>query len=326
LLFTNSFVDMPIEELAEKAEEWGYSGFELTCWGDHFEVQRARSEKDYCASRLELLSRHELQAPVLGNHRTGQAVCDQIDVRHKGLLQEYVWGDGKPNGVRARASEEMAATFRAAQKFGASVVGGFTGSSIWSYIAGYPGPSPEVIAAGLKDFAKLWNPILDIARDEGVKFAFEVHPGQIAFDLYSAEATLDAINGRPEFGFTFDPSHFHWQGVDPVEFVRRFPDRIYHVHIKDAMLTLDGKSGVLNGYAQSGDPRRGWQFRCPGRGGIDWESVIRSLNEAGYTGPLAVEFHDRGMNREFGAREACDFVKRLDFEPAAMPGSSSAFK
>ena len=325
ILFTNGWSDTPLEDLAAKAAEWGYAGLELACWGDHFEVQRALSESDYVPGRLDLLARHDLQAPVLSNHRTGQAVCDPIDVRHKALLPDYVWGDGKPTGVRQRAAEEMAATFRAAQRLGASIVGGFTGSPLWSYVAGYPGPTPEIVAAGFQDFVKLWSPVLDVARDEGVRFAFEVHPGQIAFDLYSAEMVLDALNGRPEFGFTFDPSHLHWQGVDPVEFVRRFADRIYHVHVKDAALTLNGRAGVLNSYLPSGDSRRGWQFRCPGRGGIEWEGVIRALNEAGYAGPLSVEFHDAGMDREFGAREGCEFVKRLDFDPATSPGSS-AFK
>lgn len=325
ILFTNGWTDLPLEDLAGMAAEWGYAGLELACWGDHFEVQRALSESDYIASRNDLLARHELQAAVLSNHRTGQAVCDPIDVRHKALVPDYVWGDGKPTGVRQRAAEEMAATFRAAQKLGANVVSGFTGSPLWSYVAGYPGPTPEIVEAGFQDFVKLWGPVLDVARDEGVRFAFEVHPGQIAFDLYSAEAALDALHGRAEFGFTFDPSHLHWQGVDPIEFVRRFPDRIYHVHVKDAALTLNGRSGVLNGYLPSGDPRRGWQFRCPGRGGIDWENVIRALNDAGYTGPLSVEYHDRGMDPEYGAREACEFVKRIDFDPAAPPGGH-AFK
>ena len=97
--------------------------------------------------------------------------------------------------------------------------------------------------------------------------------------------------------------------------MRRFADRVYHVHIKDAVLTLDGKAGVLAGYWPSGDSRRGWQFRSPGRGGIDWEAVIRALNEIGYEGPLSIDWHDPGMDREFGAKEACDFVKRLDFDP-----------
>lgn len=325
LLFTNGWTDLPLAELASRAADWGYAGLELCCWGDHFEVQRALSESDYVSQKLDLLSGHDLQVPVLSNHRTGQAVCDPIDVRHKAILPDYVWGDGKPNGVRQRAAEEMAATFQAAQKLGAPVVGGFTGSPLWSYVAGYPGPTAETIAAGLQDFVKHWAPVLDVARDEGIKFAFEVHPGQIAFDYYSAEMVLDALHGRPEFGFTFDPSHLHWQGIDPIEFVRRFGDRIYHVHIKDALLTLNGRAGVLNGYLPSGDSRRGWQFRCPGRGGIDWESVIRALNDAAYIGPLAVEYHDKGMDREAGAREACEFVKRLDFEPAT-PLGGGAFK
>ncbi len=191
---------------------------------------------------------------------------------------------------------------------------GFTGSSIWSYVGGYPAATPAVVSAAFTDFARKWKPILDVCRDSGVKFACEVHPGQLAFDLYSAEMLLDAVGGRDELGFLFDPSHLHWQGVDPVEFLRRFPDRIYHVHIKDIAMSLNGRSGILNSYLPSGDPRRGWESRSPGHGGIDWENVIRGLNEIGYNGPLAVEWKDNGMDRDYGAEDACKFVKRLDFE------------
>jgi sugar phosphate isomerase/epimerase len=220
----------------------------------------------------------------------------------------------------------MTATIRAAEKLGVSVVGGFTGSPMWAAVTGYPGPSPKVVADGLRAFAEAWEPILDVCRDCGVKFACEVHPGEVAFDLVSAEMALDALNGREEFGFTFDPSHLHWQGVDPVEFVRRFPDRIYHVHIKDTTLTLNGRTGLLCGYLSAGDPRRGWHFRAPGHGGIDWEAFIRALNEIGYEGPLAVEFKDEGMDRDYGAEDACKFVKRLDFEPKPRKGDGAAFR
>ena len=325
ILFSGQWADLPLEELAPKAAEWGYQGLDLCCWGDHLEVPPALSETDYCPDKLDLLARSDLTVPVLSNHRVGQAVCDPIDVRHQAILPDYVWGDGSPEGVRQRAAEEMTATVRVAQKLGAGVVAGFTGSALWSYVAGWPAPTPEVVAAGFAEFARHWHPILDVCRDGGVKFAFEVHPGQIAFDLYSAERALDALDGREEFGFTFDPSHFHWQGIDPVEFLRRFPDRIYHVHVKDAALSLNGRNGLLGSYLPLGDPRRGWDFRCPGHGGIDWEAVIRGLNAIGYDGPLAVEFKDAGMGREYGAEEACKFVKRLDFEPA-RPGGGPAFR
>src|SRR5438132_9153988 len=315
-LFTGQWADVPLEELVQKASEWGYQGLELCCWGDHFEVQRALTEDSYCQKKLTLLSRQGLSVVLLAAHRVGQAVCDAVDERHQALLPDYVWGDGDAEEVQQRAAEEMMATVRAAQKLGVAVVTGFTGSPLWSYVAGYPAPTNDMVRKGFKAFARQWNPILDVCRDCGIKFAFEVHPGQIAFDIYSAETALDALDGREEFGFTFDPSHFHWQGIDPAEVLRRFSNRIYHVHIKDVALTLNGRNGLLNSYLPPGDARRGWQVRAPGHGGVDWESVIRALNEAGYEGPLCVEWKDSGMDREYGAEEACKFVRRLDFEPA----------
>src|SRR5271167_282314 len=140
LLFSHNWTDLTLEDLAGKASEWGYAGFELVCWGDHLEVQRAISEPDYCSAKLDLLSRYDLQTPVVSNHRVGQAVCDPVDARHRALVPDYVWGDGAPEGVRQRAAEEIMATVRAAQKLGVGVVGGFTGSPLWSYVAGYPAP------------------------------------------------------------------------------------------------------------------------------------------------------------------------------------------
>jgi sugar phosphate isomerase/epimerase len=319
ILFSGGWADLALDELVGHAAEWGYQGLELCCWGDHFEVQRALSEDDYCEKKLALLNRQEMTAPVVGCHRLTQALCDPIDARHRDLVPDYVWGDGDPAGVQQRAVEEVRATARAAQKLGAAVLSGFSGSPVWSYVVGYPPAGAELVAGALRDFAQKFHPILDACQECGLRYALEVHPGQVAFDLYSAERVLDALDGRPEFGFTFDPSHLHWQGIDPAEFVRRFPDRIYHVHVKDAVVALNGRNGLLNSYLPPGDPRRGWDYRSPGRGGIDWEAVIRALNDAGYDGPLSVEWKDAGMDRAAGAEEALKFVQRLDFDPAPRP-------
>jgi sugar phosphate isomerase/epimerase len=175
-----------------------------------------------------------------------------------------------------------------------------------------------MIAAGFEQFAERWNPILDVFGECGVRFALEVHPTEIAFDIVTARRALDALGNREEFGFNFDPSHLLWQGIDPVEFIREFPDRIYHVHIKDAIVTLNGRTGILASHLNFGDPRRGWDFRSPGRGGVNFEEIIRTLNSIGYQGPLSVEWEDSGMDREFGAREACQFVKSKDFAPSKI--------
>jgi sugar phosphate isomerase/epimerase len=257
-----------------------------------------------------------LQCYAISAHLVGQAVLDHIDSRHQAILPDYVWGDGAPAGVNARAAEEMKNTARAAQKLGVSIVNGFTGSSIWHMLYSFPPNDPKQIDAGFELFAERFNPILDVFAECGVRFALEVHPTEIAFDLYSAQRALEAIDHREEFGFNFDPSHLIWQGVDPVEFLRAFPDRIYHVHVKDAIVTLNGRSGILASHLNFGDARRGWDFRSPGRGGVNFEEITRALNEIGYDGPLSVEWEDSGMDREHGAREAAEFVKKLDFAPS----------
>ena len=315
-LFTGQWADLPIAHMVKLTKQFGYDGIELACWGDHFEVDRALAEPGYCAARRDLLERYDLQVHAISTHLVGQAVLDRIDTRHQAILPARVWGDGKPAGVNARAIEELKQTARAAQQLGVGIVNGFTGSSIWHMLYSFPPISPEMIDEGYALFAERFNPILDVFGDCGVRFALEVHPTEIAFDLYSAGQALAVIDRREEFGFNFDPSHLLWQGVDPVEFLRAFPDRIYHVHIKDAVVTLNGRSGILSSHLNFGDPRRGWDFRSPGRGGVNFEEIIRALNVLGYEGPLSVEWEDVGMDREAGAREAAEFVKRLDFQPS----------
>src|SRR6185437_9246974 len=147
---------------------------------------------------------------------------------------------GNPAGVNQRAAEEMKQTARAARNLGVGIVNGFTGSSIWHLLYSFPPNLPNQIERGYALLAERWNPILDVFKECGVKFGLEVHPTEIAFDLYSAETALNAMDHRPEFGFNYDPSHLLWQFVDPVAFIRAFPDRIFHVHVKDAARTLDG--------------------------------------------------------------------------------------
>jgi sugar phosphate isomerase/epimerase len=316
-LFTGQWADLSLDVLAEKAASWGYDGLELACWGDHFDVQRALKEPNYCAERHALLAKHGLKVHAISTHLVGQAVCDLIDERHKAILPSHVWGDGNPEGVRQRAAREMMDTARAAKKLGVSVVNGFTGSSIWHLLYAFPPIPAGMIQTGFDDFAERWNPILDVFDELDIRFALEVHPAEIAFDIASAERALDAIGHRKAFGFNYDPSHFGYQGVDYVAFIHRFADRIHHVHMKDVWWSNDGtEAGVFGGHTEFGDVRRQWDFRSLGRGNIDFEEIIRALNRAGYQGPLSVEWEDIGMDREHGAEEACDFVRAVDFPPS----------
>jgi sugar phosphate isomerase/epimerase len=317
-LFTGQWADLTLKDLATKVSDWGFDGLELACWGDHFEVDKVLESDAYCRDKRDLLEKHGLKCFALGAHLVGQCICDPIDDRHKAILPPRIWGDGKPEGVRQRAAEEMKNTARAAAKFGAKIVNGFTGSSVWSKLYFFPPTSQADIDAGYEDFATRWRPILDVFQAEGVVFALEVHPTEIAYDLYTARRTLDAINNHPNFGFNFDPSHFIHQFIDPVFFVEEFGSKIFHVHVKDSRVQLNGRNSILSSHLDFGDPRRGWDFVSPGRGDVEWDQLIRALNRAGYKGPLSIEWEDSGMDRDWGAPEALDMIRDQDFTPSTV--------
>lgn len=318
-LFTGQWADLPFEEVARLASDWGYDGLEIACWGDHLDVWRGAEDDAYIAGRREILDRYGLSVFAISNHLTGQAVCDDpIDTRHRDILSSRIWGDGDPEGVRQRAAEEMKMTARTAARLGVKTVVGFTGSAVWKCVAMFPPASQELIDTGYQDFADRWNPILDVFDEVGVRFAHEVHPSEIAYDYYTTERTLEAIGHRPAFGLNWDPSHFVWQGLDPVMFISDFRDLIYHVDCKDAKLrTGNGRRGVLGSHLAWADPRRGWDFVSTGHGDVPWEDCFRMLNTIGYSGPLSIEWEDAGMDRLVGAPEALEFVKRLAFDPPA---------
>jgi sugar phosphate isomerase/epimerase len=313
-LFTGQWADLPIAQLSDMAKDFGYDGLELACWGDHFDVERGAKDKKYCDDLRAMLEKKGLGVWAISNHLAGQLVCDPNDDRSDAFAPATL--AGKAEAKREWAIETMKNTARAAKNLGVKVVNGFTGSSIWHLLYSFPPVSDKTIDDGFKRFAHLWKPILDVFDDCGVRFALEVHPTEIAFDIVTAKRALEAIGGRKAFGFNFDPSHLEWQGMQPAKFIEEFPDRIYHVHMKDCAVTLDGRASILASHLNFGAPGRGWDFRSLGRGDVDFEVIVRALNRIGYQGPLSVEWEDSGMKREQGAREACSFVKDLDFEPS----------
>ena len=316
-LFTGQWADLPLAELAGKAAEWGYDGLELACWGDHFDVAEALADDGYCAGRREILERNGLMCAAISTHLVGQCVCDPIDERHRDILPDTVWGDGDPEGVRRRAADHVKDTARAAARLGVSQVNGFTGSSVWHMLYSFPPNDWDAVERGYADFAERWNPIIDVFEAEGVRFGLEVHPDGDRVRLRDHAQGARRDWPAPGFGINFDPSHLCHQFLDSAAFIEEFGDRIYHVHVKDAKLRLDGRRGILGSHLNFGEGGRGWDFVSPGRGDVDFESISGRSTASATTGRCRWSGRTPAWIASAAPPRPLELVKRLDFEPAA---------
>ena len=317
----NRKADLELEEMFRLAKEMGYEGVELACWGKHLDVKRAAEDDRYIDEVKSLLAQYGLECRALAAHIIGQCVGDDHDPRLNNFAPAEL--TDQPDKIRAWAVWTMKASALAAKKLGCSVVTGFTGSPIWKYFYSFPQTTEEMIEKGYREIYDLWAPILTEFQENGIKFALEVHPGEIAFDYYSTKRLLEIMRPFDCFGLNFDPSHLIWQGIKPELFLRDFSEKIYHVHMKDAAVTLDGRSGILGSHIDFGSAKRGWNFRSLGHGDVKFEEIIRVLNDIGYDGPLSVEWEDSGMDRVYGATEAAAYVKKINFPPSSIAFDAS---
>ena len=312
---TGQFGDLPFEELCRVMHGLGYDGLELAAQA-HIDVRRIVSDPAYREAFVATLNDNELIISAISCHLMGQCVGDNWDPRLDNFAPAALRGN--PDGIRAWAVEGMKTAAHAAKLLNVKVVTCFLGSPIWGWWYSFPQTTPEMVEAGFQRIKQLWTPIFDVYDEYGVKLALEVHPTEIAFDYYSTKRLLETLEYRPTLGLKFDPSHLLWQGVNPALFLREFKDRVYHVHMKDVRLNRDGLSGILGSHIEFGDSRRGWNFVSLGHGQVDFDAIIRELNQMGYHGPLCVEWEDSGMERMRGAAEALEFTRRVNFEPSGV--------
>jgi sugar phosphate isomerase/epimerase len=146
-----------------------------------------------------------------------------------------------------------------------------------------------------------------------VMVCFELHPGVSIFNSAGFEA-LAKHTGR-NIGVNLDPSHFWWQGIEPIEVVRELGDRIGHSHGKDTLLHPDRvrRQGVLH-YAPPADPDKApWHFVSVGEGHDDatWIALLRAMRAAGYDGVVSIEHEDPRYDGEEGTQRSLTNLRRI---------------
>jgi sugar phosphate isomerase/epimerase len=160
-----------------------------------------------------------------------------------------------------------------------------------------------------------WTRRAKAAAKEGVKIAFEAHPG---FCVYNPETLLKlrAACG-PQLGANLDPSHFFWQGIDPVEAARMLGDArcIFHVHGKDTGIDPHNtrRNGTLDTKSYGDLHERSWIFRTCGYGHGDefWKPFISMLRVKGYDGVISIEHEDALMSVQEGFEKAVAYLRSV---------------
>jgi sugar phosphate isomerase/epimerase len=155
-----------------------------------------------------------------------------------------------------------------------------------------------------EDFPKVFNPLVDKAKEQGVKIALENWFATNLQGLDHFQAALEAVPDKT-LGLNFDPSHLLWQQIDYIEAVHKFGNRIYHTHAKDTEILKFKlrQVGVLGaGW---------WRYRIPGWGRIEWPAYLTALKEVGYDYVLSIEHEDPFFTPEAGFLKAKKFLEQL---------------
>lgn len=184
----------------------------------------------------------------------------------------------------------------------------------------------------MEPFTEIFTEFTKEAEDLGVRIGIENCPmlnhkdrtgENMAFSPEIWKAMFDAVPSRA-LGLEIDPSHLVFLGIDYIQAIRDFGDRIVHFHAKDIDID-ERKRGVLGFYGQAFGDLQGfgngwWRFRAPGWGVIDWRKVITALTDVGYEGNIDIEHEDEvfaaaALSKIEGE---ADIVEMLGKEPNAL--------
>ncbi|HUW32153.1 MAG TPA: sugar phosphate isomerase/epimerase [Planctomycetota bacterium] len=164
-----------------------------------------------------------------------------------------------------------------------------------------------------KKVVPYWKEEAKFAADNGIKLAFEMHPG---FCVYNTETMLRLRSecGK-NIGANFDPSHLFWQGMDPLVSLRALKGAVWHVHAKDCRIDPSNtlKNGVLDTKSYGDEINRSWVFRTIGFGHGEgfWRDFVSELRLIGYDGVVSIEHEDSLLSVNEGLTKAVALLKDI---------------
>jgi sugar phosphate isomerase/epimerase len=310
-IFLALYNDQPLEKTLEYVSSIGYQTVEIAAWKGSNHIDIEKIIKGGASEYNKTIKKYSLSISALSNHLEGQLILGP----HDSSTDE--WFKGTPKEKSEYGIERLKKTIEAAAALEVPVVNSFTGVPEWGKWYGYPPGNQKVWESYLDLFKEKWTPILDFAKDYGIKIAFETHPQELNYNLDTAKTLLKIVDNHKALGFNYDPSHLVWQQMDPVQFIYELNERIYHVHAKDVEVVKHSASrtGVLI-TGPWNQIARAVRFRTIGWGDVPWRKVVTALLEVGYNYVLSVEHEDPCFSRKSGVEQAVAYLKPLvNIEP-----------
>lgn len=304
-----------LDSIAAWAADLGFKGLQIPC-GDArvFDLDTAATSRSWCDDFRARLDKHGLVVTELSSHIRGQlvAVHPAYDELFDAFTPEAL--RGKPTERAAWAADEVKKCLTASANLGLDAMATFSGSLAWPYLYPWPQRPAGLIDEAFGELAARWSPILDHADSVGVDCAFELHPSEDLFDGATFERFLSLTDDHPRANILYDPSHFVLQGLDYLDFIERYHERIKAFHVKDAELVTDGRCGVYGGYLDW--PDRPGRFRSLGDGAIDFGSIFTALAKYDFPGWAVLEWECAFKDSQVGAAEGAEFIRAHIIEVA----------
>lgn len=296
-----------IDRIGPWVANLGYRGIQIPAWDARtIDLDQAASSKTYCDDYKGRLRAMGLEPTELAGYLAGQvlAVHPAYEIMFEAFHPPGLRGDARTEW----ATGELKKCIRASVNMGTNVIPVLSGGFAWHMTYPWPQRPEGIIEEAFRELAARWRPLLDLARDSGTVFAYELHPGSDIYDGATYELFLEHTDNHEAACLNYDPSHFLLQQLDYLAFIRLYGDRIKGFHVKDAEFRPTGRVGVYGGY-QPWTGRAG-RFRSPGDGQVDFNRVFSLLTEAGYTGWAVLEWECCIKSPEQGASEGAPFIAR----------------
>ena len=304
-----------IDGAAHWAASLGFEGLQIPTWDSRaFNLEMAAESQDYCEDYRASLADHGVVPCELSAHLQGQLVAvhpayaEQFDGFAPPELR------GKPQEQSEWASEQLRLALQASRNLGLTALATFPGALVWPYVYPWPQRPAGLVEDAFAELSRRWRPLLNAAEDCGVDVCFELHPSEDLHDGATWERFLDVVGDHPRANLLYDPSHLVLQGMDYLQFLDLYHERVRMFHVKDAELRCDGRVGVYGGYLPWAE--RAGRFRSLGDGQIDFRAIFTKLAAYDFPGWAVLEWECAYKDPLVGAAEGAEFIRQHIIEVA----------